>query len=185
MNGIAPRFVLFCFALLGLVTLGWVLTGQAAKPAHQRFPLPTDWTHSHLIFTQPATVEQARLIGGEPRFWQQMERRKQQRLLLRNGLRAQGFFSTAGSPQRPSATHRDWSVSLGSGGSVGAARYPVKFSFSSTIADCTTDYVAFSTGVSGSGTQASIVAFNNLYSGCGGTVPSVHWAYNTAGGRIQ
>src|SRR6267378_1930571 len=83
MNGIAPRFVRFSFALLGLMTLGWVLTGQAAKPAHQSFPLVTDWTHSHLVFSQPATVEQARLIGNEPRFWQQMERRKQ-RLLVRD-----------------------------------------------------------------------------------------------------
>jgi hypothetical protein len=187
MNGIAPRFVRFSFALLGLVTLGWVLTGQAAKPAQQRFPLPTDWTHSHLIFSQPATVEQARLIGNEPRFWQQMERGKQ-RLLVRDqlsGASAPSFLPTAGTAQRLSATQRDWSVSLGSGGSVGAGNYPAKFSFSSTTADCTTDYVAFSTGLSGSGTQASIVAFNNLYSGCGGTVPSVNWAYNTAGGRIQ
>ena len=32
--------------------------------------------------------------------------------------------------------------------------------------------------------QASIVALNNLYSGCGGTVPSVYWAYNTSGSGI-
>lgn len=182
MNGIAPRFVLFCFALLGLVTLGWVLTGQAAKPTHQRFPLPTDWTHSHLVFSQPATVEQARLIGNEPRFWQQMERRKQ-RLMVRDelsGASAPGFFPTAGTAQRPSAMPRDWSESLGSGGSVGAGNYPAKFSFSSTTANCTTDYVVFSTGLTGSSTQASIVAYNNLYSGCGGTVPSVYWAYNTS-----
>src|ERR1019366_2962382 len=28
---------------------------------------------------------------------------------------------------------------------------------------------------------ASIVAFDNLYTGCSGTVPSTHWAYNTGG----
>jgi hypothetical protein len=28
--------------------------------------------------------------------------------------------------------------------------------------------------------QATIAAFNNLYPGCGGTVPSLRWAYNTA-----
>ncbi len=187
MNGIAPRFVRFSFALLGLVTLGWVLTGQAAKPAQRRFPLPTDWTHSHLIFSQPATVEQARLIGNEPRYWQQMERRKQ-RLMLRDGLSAASalsFSPAAGTAQRSPAVQRDWSENLGTGGSVGAGKYPIKFSFDSTTADCTTDYVAFSTGLAGSGSQASIVAFNNLYSGCGGTVPSVNWAYNTAGGQIQ
>src|SRR5437588_11195344 len=131
MNRIAPRFVHFSFALLGLVTLGWVLTGQAAKPAHQRFPLPTDWTHSHLFFSQPATVEQARLIGNEPRFWQQMERRKH-RFLVRDemsGACTPGFFPTASSPQHPPAVQRDWSENLGSGGSVGAGYYPAKFSF--------------------------------------------------------
>jgi hypothetical protein len=35
--------------------------------------------------------------------------------------------------------------------------------------------------VDGSAGQASIVAFDNLYSGCGGTVPSTYWAYNTGG----
>jgi hypothetical protein len=36
--------------------------------------------------------------------------------------------------------------------------------------------------LTGLGTQASIVAYDNLYSGCPtGTVPSVYWAYNTNG----
>jgi hypothetical protein len=45
--------------------------------------------------------------------------------------------------------------------------------------------VVYPTGLEGSSTQASIVAYNNLYSGCGGTVPSVYWAYNTVEGTIQ
>jgi hypothetical protein len=35
--------------------------------------------------------------------------------------------------------------------------------------------------LAGGANGASIVAFDNLYSGCGGTVPSVFWAYNTGG----
>jgi hypothetical protein len=32
--------------------------------------------------------------------------------------------------------------------------------------------------------QATIVAYDNLYSGCSGMVPSIYWAYNTGGGTI-
>ncbi len=35
--------------------------------------------------------------------------------------------------------------------------------------------------LAGGANGASIVAFDNLYSGCGGAVPSVYWAYNTGG----
>lgn len=43
---------------------------------------------------------------------------------------------------------------------------------------------SFATFVDGSAGQASIVAFDNLDSGCGGTVPSTYWAYNTGGKAV-
>ena len=39
----------------------------------------------------------------------------------------------------------------------------------------------FNTSVAGSSSQASIVAFDNLYSTCTGTVPQTYWAYDTGG----
>ena len=84
--------------------------------------------------------------------------------------------------------HRDWSEDLGSLASVGpvlAGVYPAKYSFSSAVANCGSatkpDYVVYSTGLLGTTTQANIVAFDNLYSGCGVGVPTLYWAYNTAG----
>ncbi len=57
---------------------------------------------------------------------------------------------------------------------------------------CTNDYVLFGLNVAGvTGGQASLVAYNNLYTGtggfCGTAGPSVLFAYNTtnAGGKIQ
>jgi len=44
--------------------------------------------------------------------------------------------------------------------------------------------VVYSTGLKGSGAQASIVGFTNLYTGCTTTPPTVNWAYNTANGLI-
>ncbi len=70
---------------------------------------------------------------------------------------------------------------MGSGATVGADQYPAKFSFDPTTASCTTDFVVFNTGVTGSATQASVIAYSNLYDGCGGTVPSTAWAYDTGG----
>jgi hypothetical protein len=120
------------------------------------------------------------MIGEDPRYWQQLHRREQSLTLpTESGL------SSVGLAMGGSSIHRDWSQSLGSGATPGAGNYPAKFSFSTTVANCgsatTPDYVVYSTGLLGSGSQASIVAFDNLYSGCSGTVPSVYWAYNTGG----
>jgi len=69
------------------------------------------------------------------------------------------------------------SLSGGSTGGMAAGQYPAKFSFSTTSAKCS-DYVVYPTGAVGTSSQATIVAFNNLYSGCSGSVPGVYWAYN-------
>jgi hypothetical protein len=92
-------------------------------------------------------------------------------------------------------SNTDWSEDLGSGATVGATNYPAKISFRGTNATCAggatqPDFVVYGTGLAGSGTQASIVAFDNLYSGCSadGTVPTVYWAYNTGntgGGTVN
>jgi hypothetical protein len=64
------------------------------------------------------------------------------------------------------------------------ANFPAKFSFSSSTANCggaaQPDFVVYNTGGrGGSSDQATIVAYDNLYSGCGGTVPLTYWAYDT------
>jgi hypothetical protein len=181
MNGNAARFVQFGAGLVALVTLGWVLTGQASKPVKHGIPLPTDWSHSHLIFSRPGSAQQLARVSEDPRYWQQLYRREQQLALPGGRNAAIDAFAPVAFPGKGLRLKRDWSVDLGGGGSAGAANYPAKFSFDSTTANCSTDYVVYSTGLAGAVNQASIVAFNNLYSGCGGTVPSVYWAYNTAG----
>ena len=62
--------------------------------------------------------------------------------------------------------------------------FPAFYGASFTTADCTNDFVVFPTGQLGSTTEANIVAFNNLYSGCGGGVPSVLWALNTGAAQV-
>jgi len=186
MKGTATRFVKLGISLLGLVTLGWVL-GKAAAPeqfgvAMQGMPL--DWSHRHVIFSQPATDRQAASVMNDPRYWQQWNRQHLFRVLQSEGADP-GVLSSGLGIARDSEGQPDWSQNLGSGANAGAGTFPAKYSFQVTTATCgngaSPDYVVFSTGLAGSATQASVVAFDNLYSGCSGTVPSVYWAYNTGG----
>jgi hypothetical protein len=189
MNGNTARFVPIAVGLVGLVTVGCVLTGQAAKPAAGN-PLVTDWSHRHVIFSQPATAGQASRVAQDPRYLQQQDRRSQSLMLPARAPEAPHSFEFSNLREAKVAPsrrmRRDWSEDLGTGASIGAGNYPAKFSFRITTANCASDpqpdFVVFSTGLVGSSTQASIVAYDNLYSGCTGTVPSVFWAYNTSGG---
>jgi len=73
---------------------------------------------------------------------------------------------------------KDWSETLGSNAAVGLGRFPA--TYTTGAASCN-DFVVFSTGLAGTSSQASIIAFNNIYAGCNSGTPTVYWAYNTAG----
>jgi len=182
----AARFLRLGLALCGLVVLGWVLTAHAGKPSQRGTPLTTDWSHRHLVFSRPGSDEQLARVAEEPRYWQQI-RRSEQALMLSTSMADADSGAIAPKIVKgySKKLKRDWSEDLGSGAGAGAGNYPAKYSFSGSTANCGTatspDYVVYSTGLAGSGGQASVVAFDNLYSGCGGTVPSVYWAFNTGG----
>jgi len=165
---------------------------------------PEDWSHHHLVFSNPGTEEQAIENGtdeqwlgivNEPRYiMQQLKRGAARSVLEADGISPEpvplepvlvdpGVQPRAARLHRKSKMTIDWNETL-LGGTVLPNSYPAKFSFSTTTYSCTSDYVVYPTGTTGSGTTATIVAYNNLYSGCGGTVPSVYWAYNTGGGAV-
>jgi hypothetical protein len=77
---------------------------------------------------------------------------------------------------------KDWSEDMGSGGTVGLGDFPATFSTGGT--SCT-DFAIFNTGLAGTSGQASIVAYNNLYSSCNGGTPTAYWAFNTSGAIIN
>jgi len=185
MKGNAAGFVRLGAGLLCLVTVGWVLTGRAAKPANHRISVPTDWSHRHLIFSQPRSPEMAARLSEDPRYWQQIYRRQQH--FMQPGD-SDDFNGNHHFRVRQKKFHRDWAEDLGHLATAGAGNYPAKFSFDITTANCassgTPDFTVFSTGISGGPTQASIVAYDNLYSGCSGGFPQTYWAYNLNGGYI-
>jgi len=74
---------------------------------------------------------------------------------------------------------------MGGSATAGAGNYPAQFSFltgnpTACGAAAHPDFVVFNTGATGSESQATIVAYDNLYTHCSGAVPLVYWQYNTA-----
>ncbi|HEX6822230.1 MAG TPA: hypothetical protein VF123_09260 [Candidatus Sulfotelmatobacter sp.] len=185
-NGTTTRVSGFSAGLVVLVASGWFLTGQAARPVEQGYP--TDWSHHHVVFSQPANSRAAARVARDARYWQQFARRNVPRILSEDGyapLRVHSIRHRKSGGGSATKISRDWSVNMGSGASMGADNYAAKYTFSTTTATCGSaaapDFVVLNTGLTGSSTQASIVAYDNLYSGCSGTVPQTFWAYNTSG----
>ena len=75
----------------------------------------------------------------------------------------------------------DWGENMASGATIGLGDFPA--TYTTTATSCTADFAVFNTGLTGSSSQASIIAYNELYTGCPGR-PSTYWAYNTAAGTI-
>src|ERR1700744_2234924 len=73
MNGMISRSV----ALGGILATAVSLTsfaGETKKAAASGTPVVTDWSHSHLIFSQPLTPEQAARVKNDIRYQQQQAR---------------------------------------------------------------------------------------------------------------
>lgn len=191
---------------LALVVLGCAMLFAGARyvaaSPETRLGLPQDWTHRHVVFSRPHDVATLMAIRQDPRFLHQ---------LLKSGALSGGSARTAlaqpsgtqmndgedGTNQpgnQPRQRRPDWSVTLGAAGAIlPRSTYPAKYTFNvNTPPDCINDYVVFPTLVGGSTTQATLVAFNQLYSTqggagglCGTAGPSVKWAYFNTGGGVR
>ena len=229
------------FPAVVLIAAVFILVGAAQLP-RPHISSVQDWTHHHLIYSQPSTWVSAWKAQQDPRYWQQKirrgemnqpreafgardaiatresvdsresfdsreiaESRREDRFdddrpspdWARNPFRLHGPTPPGWHPHmREIPMERDWGTSLGVNGSTGVPVngttwfpiYPAKFSFNVSAApDCTNDFVVFPTNLTGaSAGQASIVAYNKLYSNSAGTGfctaatgPAVYWSYNT------
>jgi hypothetical protein len=175
-------------ALLGTITVGWIAWSQEVSTVHRRISSPYDWSHRHLIFSQPTTLEDSVRIQGDVRYWHQRERRSTSRVF--EAMEESDTSSDSSLSwdrrrrRRGHAMKRDWGEPLGVNATMGAGMFPAKFSFDLTTANCgnatTPDYVVFNTSLASTASQAGIVAFDNLYSGCPtGSIPTTYWAYET------
>ncbi|MFZ0136378.1 MAG: hypothetical protein WAK89_04915 [Candidatus Sulfotelmatobacter sp.] len=174
-------FLWLGISILGALTLSPASMGQASRDSAAAAPAIDDWSYHHVVFSKPATAEQAMRVEQDPRYWQQIRRQ--------SPSAPEAEISPVLAPELQRHTHGAsnnvglWSEDLGTGATMGALNYPAKYSLTTTTASCGSDFVVYPTGLAGSATQASIVAYSNLYSGCGGTVPSVYWAYYIGDGN--
>jgi hypothetical protein len=150
------------------------VAARASEAGEEPVHLVTDWSHRHVVFSPPHDLMDRVRLSRNPRYIQQLIRRAAE-------PEAQGADGSWLSDSH--VLRGDWSINMGTGATVGAGNYPAKFSFDAGTASCS-DFVVFNTSLAGSSTQATVVAFDNLYvgsSGLCGTTPSTYWAFNTGG----
>jgi len=163
------------------------------RAAHSSFVgVPTDWSTGHIVYSAPPPGSELEdKVQQDARYWLQQIRRAQlgseDSMVVVDDVGA----VSGQKKKKPKKVKikkvkikKDWSQTLGAAGAtVGPNYFPAKYSYSTNpgAVSCS-DYVAYNTSKGGSGTQASIIAFTNIYvGGCGGTTPTVAWAYNTGG----
>jgi hypothetical protein len=161
----------FCVFVLATAIVALSLSAQ--QSTHTRIPLVTDWSSRHLIFSAPSTAAKLAEVSRDPRFQQQWLRRNLHPAPPKDGEETGGGASAAieafggkggwggiggGSGSTKGTLKRDWSTSLGPGATVGADTYPAKFSFDTTTASCTNDFVVYGTSVAGAAAGANAAA---------------------------
>ena len=159
--------------------------------------LPEDWSFHHLVFTDSGSEEDA-IAKGRHEEWQRIVSEPRYLFYQMKRARARAAAAAVQTPEslvllpkisellmaKPSPIRtkskltKDWNETLPYT-TMPAGQYPAKFSFNGS--ESCSDYAVFPTGGAGSGTQANIIAYKNLYAsdGCGSTIPSVYWAYYT------
>jgi len=169
-----------------------------------------DWSHHHAVFADPGTEEDAIKNGRynewlktttSPRYIQQQLKRsmavrgpaaeeEDMRNVLSDRIRVWRNPISRAIPPRLKEQVRletDWSMSLNAStttgtGTAGVANFPAKFSFYTLGQPSCNDFVVYPTGLTGTGanSQPTLIAYNNLYTGCAANVPTIYWQYNTA-----
>lgn len=195
------RILVACAVIWGGLTLV-----AAQENGHIPVSVVEDWSSRHVIFSEDVARENRGAVLAEPRFWHQYLRRHATRPLPtfadseeRDREQERGRDEDRDHDRdsdghhkrhKKSLSHRDWSVSLGTG-SGGRISGPAKFVFDVTAApSCANDFVVTGIGVNGSATQANVIGLNNLYTNpantgsCAGTGPTVIFAYNVGAGQV-
>lgn len=220
----ASQWVMLSLTLFALGAFAIATDGQYTPSVFvggvQINGVPDDWTHHHVIFSDPGTEQEAIQSGhyekwqkvvNEPRYViQQLKKHLpvqgpaaadaayRERWIsegagdpaAQNLERGFGFgphdgwlIPHIGKPINRSPIQKDWSMTSGGTGGLAAGHYPAKYQFASTSAESCADYVVFPTGITGTVTQATLIAYNNIYKSptCTGTVPSILLSINTGG----
>jgi len=171
--------------------------------------LVDDWSTKHIIFTNGGSPEAEARAQRDPRHLQHWLRRS---AYLFRGIPARergesehDWFGQEFRRPRPDRLKTDWAMSLGGTGGMPIGESPAKFTFNATgvltfPASCTNDFAVYVINANAAaGTQANIVAFNNLYTGTTSsscpngpqspvttnrTTPTFMWSYAVGSGPV-
>ena len=198
MRTLRPSNICQGLAVIGILMAAGFCSSHrvAAQSGPARLGLPQDWSHRHVVFSNTQDIPLLMKVRQDPRLLHQWLRQNASQLKSENRIAAQELpdevqtLESGAAATGLSAGQKrvDWSVSLGGTNSLlPRSKYPAKYSFDvNALPSCTNDFVVFPTAKFGSATQATIVAFNNLYSTqgvagglCNHNGPTVKWAYNT------
>ncbi len=120
--------------------------------------VPTDWSTSHTVFSQPEPGSDAEdKVQQDPRYWLQQIRRTMQ---ASEDLDADSAAALSGKKAKKDKKSKKntlkglWSVNLGSGATTGAEMYPATFT-AGTSASCINDFVVYNTGLMGAAAVAA------------------------------
>jgi len=199
------RLSVLAVAFFGLIGAGILVFGQQPEPA--KTGVPDDWSHHHLIFTNPGTATQA-IAEGRFLEWSRIVDNPRYRLqqIKRGGgtPSAQGATDTlqaeaasgratpipvVPSRDKKNTLARDWSQSLGGSTANVAAGMSGGIFLSPSTPSCTNDYMVLGVAAAPTGTQPNLVGLSNLYinSGGGGIcsgTPSVFFSYEVGTGAV-
>jgi len=199
----ARRLCLTTLALLQTVFIEPV----CAQHQNPDIGILDDWTHHHLVFSNPGT-EQDAIRNGNHEQWLRIVTDDRYRIqwLKRYGAANRVERATSGNlAQTPPLSgngrqigqpsfrnkriRRDWTVTLAGGAGFGPApdMYPAKYTFNPIgNPNCTNDFVVFQVNTNGAGNQANLIGVNNLYkTTCSGSVPATLFYYNVGSGSIN
>jgi hypothetical protein len=154
--------VLACLVVCGAAAFG---QGNSAN-AHNRVPLPVDWSFSHVVYSQDFTPGQAARMQHDPRLYNSW--------LLQGHVQANSSVNQGGgngNGGKNNSIARDWSFPLGAAGGVAQNMYPAKFNFDVnapvTGANCVSDFVVYGLNVAGRITTSTATGSVTLGGGFG------------------
>jgi hypothetical protein len=188
------------------ILLATSVAGQKASP----LGLVDDWAQKHVIFTNGGSPDAIARAQRDPRNLQQWLHRS---WYLHHGHPGHRFarrerddwFRPGHGWSHRSRLRTDWAMPLGGSGGMPIAETPAKFTFDATApltfpASCNNDFVVYVINANAAaGTQANIVAFNNLYTGTTSsscpngpqspvttnlTAPTFMWSYAVGSGPV-
>jgi hypothetical protein len=144
------------------------------RPGSQagREGMPTDWSHRHVIFSEPSTFEQVGQITSDPRYWQQWYRQNVARALPDPAARRCGFHGLPWRRQKRAPRERGQKSWAAAPASAPATILPsIRPTSRPNCASCSPIMWFSIPDCRVRPAQASVVAYDNLYSGCTGTKP--------------